>query len=113
MASSTRRWTEKDREDLRRLYPEYGGVCHRWECNGGNLIPGKSRNSIVSMASHMGIKCRYRGPHDWTHAQNRMALQMLATVCRETGKSPYEVLGHLRSIVQNNQRGYRSSDFGA
>lgn len=102
-------WSEEEIDALERWYPEYGTRCPRWECNGGELLHGRTKRAIAVKAERIGLRCRYQGPRIWTKAQDRAALEMLARVCRETGKSPYQVLGHLRSLVENNQRRARAA----
>lgn len=104
-------WTNDDLDALESWYPEFGTQCPRWWANGGKLLEGRSHRAIAAKAARIGLKCRYRGPRVWPHAHDRMAIAMLAKVCRETGRSPYQVLDHLRSLVQNNQR--RSLRIGA
>ena len=99
-----RPWTMSELADLSRWYPEYGTQCPRWECNGGSLLKGRSRQAIAIRAQRSGIRCDYQGPKAWTKAQNRAALAWLAGVCRDTGCGPYSVLDHIRCLVMNNKR---------
>ena len=99
-----RPWTTSELADLAHWYPEYGTQCPRWECNGGSLLTGRSRQAIAIRAQRSGVRCDYQGPKAWTKAQNRAALAWLAGVCRDTGCGPYAVLDHIRCLVMNNKR---------
>lgn len=103
-------WTSAETAALEMWYPEYGTRCQRWEVNGGDLLKGRSKGAIAVKAQRMGLRCRYQGPRIWPKAHDRMALAMLARVCRETGKTPYEVLGHLKSLVRNNAKKYHKAE---
>lgn len=102
--SASPRWTPDEDAALERWYPEYGTKCKRWACNGGELLTGRSRKAINIRACKLGVGCRYHGPRVWPHAHDRMALAMLADVCRETGRTPYQVLRHLHSLVESNRK---------
>lgn len=99
-----RPWTTGEIDALERWYPEYGTQCKRWECNGGDLLRGRSSRAIAAKAARMGVRCDYQGPKSWTKAQNRAALAWLAGTCRDTGCGPYAVLDHIRWLVMNNKR---------
>lgn len=99
-----RPWTTGEIDALERWYPEYGTQCKRWECNGGDLLRGRSSRAIAAKAARMGVRCEYQGPKSWTKAQNRAALAWLASTCRDTGCGPYAVLDHLRFLCMNNKK---------
>lgn len=99
-----RPWTTGEVEALERWYPRYGTQFPKWACNGGELLPGRSRQAIAVRAQRTGVKCDYQGPKSWAKAQNRAALSWLAGTCRDTGCGPYAVLDHIRHLVTNNMR---------
>lgn len=102
-------WSDGELDALEKWYPEYGTRCERWEVNGGELLRGRSKKEIAIKAERIGLSCMYQGPRIWPKSQDRVALRWLADVCRMTGRTPYEVLGHLRSLVENNQRRARAA----
>lgn len=99
--NGVKQWTTRELELLETHYPEHGPSWERW----AELLPGRTTKAIALKAHVMGIRCRYRGPRSWTKAEDRMAVAMLAEVCRSTRRSPLAVLSHLAWLVRRAKGG--------
>lgn len=100
------KWTPEENEILSKWYPEYGPSWHRWPV----LLPGRTYRAIVKQAARLGVSSRYRGPMSWTKVEDRMAVAMLAEVCRNTGRSPNAVINRLAHLVRVNKKKHREKE---
>lgn len=94
-------WTTRQDELLERYYPEHGPSWDGWE----RLLPGRTCRAIAKQASKIGVRCLYRGPKSWTKAEDRVAVAMLAEVCRSVNRTPLAVIKRLLWLVERNRRG--------
>lgn len=93
-------WTTKEDLAIMAYYPEVGPSWHRWWCNGGEYLEGRSRDAIVSHAKKLGVASNYHGPKSWTKAQDRVVVAMLAQVCKSVNKSPMAVVRRLERLIR-------------
>lgn len=102
--SGGRRWTAEEDALIERWYPEWGTQYRGWWCRGGKLLEGRSAKGISIRAQKLGVAARKGGPHVWPSGEERMAVSMLADVCRQTGRSPRSVLTHLLTMTDRMER---------
>lgn len=93
-------WTTRDEQLIERHYPEHGPSWDGWE----KLLPNRTPNAISNRAYRLGVRCLYRGPKSWTKAEDRMAVAMLADVCRSLNRTPIAVIRRLMWLVERNRR---------
>lgn len=105
-------WSLSEDELVARYYPENGGAWERWWCNGGDLLEGRTYKALNSRAFKLGVRCRYHGRKSWTHAEDEAALRALASVCRETGRSPIAVVRRLDHLAQKHMARLRAERLG-
>lgn len=93
-------WDDEKDAVVKTYYPEHGPAWDGWE----RLIPGVSEKAVAMRAGRLGVKCKYRGPKSWTKAQDRVAVALLAQICKSTGRSPYAVIARLRTLYVESKR---------
>lgn len=93
------KWATWENELLHKWYPEFGPSWDRW----AELLPNRTYKARVNQAAKIGAKYRYRGPKSWTKAEDRLAVAMLAEVCKETKRSPNAVIHRLAHLIRLNR----------
>lgn len=95
---------EREALVVAREYPVHGATWGRWWCNGGDLLPGRSRASIHQFASANGVRFRSRrGSREWSEAEDCAALLDLAELAADLDRSPAAVVNRLARLMQRQR----------
>lgn len=105
-------WKIHEDELITKYYPENGLSFDRWWFNGGDLLEGRSKSAVGNRACKLGVQCIYHGPKTWRRDQDRLALMMLARLCKETGKTPVACVRRLEHLTQQHMMRLRADRLG-